>query len=405
MGYNHLSTYFIARKNLARRPFRTACLATLVTLLAFTLFGGGIVYFSLLRGLDSIADRLGGDALIVVPEGYERKVQGVYLRGDPSTFYLDKSVLAKIGQIRGVKDISPQLFVATLKESCCSLPVQLIGFDPRTDFSIKPWLAGEMAALPGPGEIIVGNMIEAAPGETLEFFNQPYKVLGRLAKTGMGYDTTVFMTIQDAQKLLARQLAYKEITNLSADNLLSSINVNVQKDYDVAIIGDKLRKISGPDKLSVIVTQNMLGSIKSSADKFLTLIYYSALALWLLALLVLLLVFSLTFNERLREFAIYRTLGASRRKLYALIFSEAALLSLCGASTGILLAALLVFPFNNYISQTLQIPYLLPAWPKIAVLLAASFTGAFAVGPLATLFSARKLGQAETYTVLRENEI
>lgn len=40
--------------------------------------------------------------------------------------------------------------------------------------------------------------------------------------------------------------------------------------------------------------------------------------LWLFAVIVLLVVFSVTMNERKREFAIFRVLGATQKKLAAI---------------------------------------------------------------------------------------
>ena len=92
--------------------------------------------------------------------------------------------------------VSGQMYVGTLSASCCSLPVQMIAFDPETDFVVQPWLKNQNAVRLEKGQVLVGSSVVAEPGETLQFYSTDFQVAGKLERTGMGYDSSVFMTFE-----------------------------------------------------------------------------------------------------------------------------------------------------------------------------------------------------------------
>ncbi|MDR1901658.1 MAG: FtsX-like permease family protein, partial [Treponema sp.] len=106
--------------------------------------------------------------------------------------------------------------------------------------------------------------------------------------------------------------------------------------------------------------------------------------LWILAILVLAVVFSVIIAERRREFGIFRALGASRFRLVSLIVSESALISFWGALTGIFLSGLLILPFRVYISRIINMPFVQPSLVVLLCIAAASFLVSFFAGPLAS---------------------
>ena len=128
-------------KNLMRRPGRTAALVLLTAFLALSVFGGSVVVRSLQSGLESLEARLGAD-IIVMPATAESKVsfKNMLLQGTTGAFYMDASVLDQVREVEGVAIAAPQTFLASLKADCCAVKVQVIGIDPATDFTVKPWI-------------------------------------------------------------------------------------------------------------------------------------------------------------------------------------------------------------------------------------------------------------------------
>ena len=126
-------------RNLFHKPLRTAALFVLTFFLAFTIFSGSAVIWSLQNGLDRLESRLGAD-VIVVPNKAKQKIdpKNLILNGTPGYFYMDKEKINLIEHVEGVDKVSPQIFLASLSASCCSIPVQIIGFDPGSDFIVQP---------------------------------------------------------------------------------------------------------------------------------------------------------------------------------------------------------------------------------------------------------------------------
>lgn len=195
-----LSTWRLASANLSKKPWRSISLALVVAIFAFMLLVGSMISSNLQQGIGSLSARMGAD-LLVVPQGQGKKIEGVILRAEPSTFYLKRSLLDVIESIPTVERASGQLFISSLDAQCCSVKVQLIGIDQSTDFVVEPWLRRAVERPLTGNEVIVGDYIFGQVGDELTFFDQTFKIVGRLEPTGMGFDSSVFMTMDAARKV------------------------------------------------------------------------------------------------------------------------------------------------------------------------------------------------------------
>jgi putative ABC transport system permease protein len=399
-----LSFLDIALCNLRRRPFRTTCLAALVALMAFVLFGGSLIAYSVINGTDGLARRLGADILIV-PKGYDQKMEGILLRGEPGAFYMDAEWLDRIAGFEGVSAASPQLLVASLNADCCSVPIQLIGFDHETDFIVDPWIR---TALPGDlsdGEIVIGGAIEGRVGDKLRFFNREYSIAAKMGNTGSGFDASVFMTMGSARTAAKDFVAMGGDFSMPEDSI-SSIVVMVDEGYTASGVARRMNDDFdyGNSGVIVVASKTIINNVSRGLRTIVAFIVALASLLWLMAFLVLAVVFSVTLNERKREFGILRSLGATRKKLVQLVFMESGFVSLLGGVAGMFLAALLVLPFRAYIHDAVSMPYMQPSIPQFVGLAVAGLSLSFIVGPLASLFSVAKIMKNDAYAVIREGE-
>jgi len=396
-----LSTLYLASQNLGRKPARTAALGFTAAVVAAVLFGGTMLVQSMQRGLDSMAGRLGADVL-VVPRGYEPTMKEVLLSGEPSTFYMARQVLPDVASLPGVAQTSPQLFIASLNAACCTLPVQLIGFDPASDFSIRPWLGNTVSQSLKPGEIIIGDLILAEVGDELQFFGQTFHVVGKLERTGMGLDVAVLMSLDSAYEMarLSESKAVRPV-GIGSDQL-SSILVKVDPGGDPQALSANIVRLH--PETDVIVSSQMIQGVADRLRGLLPLLYGLASLLWIMSICVLAAVFSMIVNERQRELGLLRAIGATRRRLFALIISESALLTGLSAVAGILAASLIIFPFRDLIAGRLGLPYLYPPAGEIAVLILLSLVITLLLGPLASLYSAVSASRTEPYAMIREGE-
>ena len=403
MGRQQLTPFIISLQNIKCRPFRSFSLTVLIFMLSFIVTGGSILAVCLLNGTGSMSARLGADALIV-PSGYESDVESALLRGEPSSFYFDGGLVERLTAVEGIERVSPQLFIASLNSEHCSVPVQIIGYNPETDFVISPWLAGQLNQSLPDDYVVVGYSVEAKPGDELSFFYKKYKVAAKLENTGMGFDSSVFMNMTAARASLDDYVLLGGTAIPNIKEAVSSLAVSLKSGYDTAAFARSVRIGFRSEGVGVVLPQAMISGIAENLQSLIILISLLIVFLWVLVVVVLAILFSVTLNERKREFGILRALGATRGRLGAIILTEAALISLIGSLTGTALLSLLYFCFNPLLSLMVKMPFLQPSPGKTAFLLTGGFLLAFLTGPVASGFSALKIGRLATYAIIKEGE-
>ncbi len=403
MKQKSLSAGRLAWLNIRRKSTRTAGLIILVAMLSFVLFGGTILSLSLRNGLKSMKLRLGAD-LIVVPLENDKGMEDLLLKGEPSCFYFNRSVEEKISRLNGVSQVTAQFFLTSLSAECCDVPVQLIGFDPETDFTVQPWIAqiydGELSE----GAVMIGSDINVENVSAIKFYGEYYKIAARFEKTGTGLDQAVFADMNTVEKLFegAKRAGQSFLEDVNPEYAISSVLIKAEDGYDRKVLIRDIRKELGG--VRIIETQSMFTGIADNLESLAVIIGIFAVMFFAIALIALFLMFSITANERKKEFGVFRTLGATRGRLTAILLLEAVYISGAGGIAGILLSSSILFPFQVYISDRLGLPYLQPTVFTIVAVLAVTFALTIGIGPLASAYSAIKISCTQTYLILREGE-
>lgn len=393
----------IAFKNIQNKSVRSASLIILTAILTLVLFLSSFLILSLRNGMHSLANRMGAD-IIVVPEGYDSKIRGAILRGEPNTFFLDKSVVEKIRKIDGVEIATPQLFIATLSAGCCSFPIQVIGFDSDTDFVVKPWLATQAKLPLEKGEVLVGHNIVGDMHEHVKFFNQEFIIRGRLAKTGMGFDNTVFVNFEEARRLVKEYEKVLKLEDKDHENMISCVMIKVDNSVDPVEIQNNIRNEFAGQGVYPLLSQSMMNEVSTSTQDMIKYVYILIALVWLLVFLVLTLVYSITIKERKREFATLRILGASKKHLRRIILSEIFTINISGAACGSVLGLIISILFGTWFSQSFKMPFLAPNVLTLAIIFIAVFAIGTIMGPLSSLISIKKMNAEELGLLLRQND-
>ena len=393
----------IAFKNIQNKSVRSASLIILTAILTLVLFLSSFLILSLRNGMHSLANRMGAD-IIVVPEGYDSKIRGAILRGEPNTFFLDKSVVEKIRKIEGVEIATPQLFIATLSAGCCSFPIQVIGFDSDTDFVVKPWLATQAKLPLEKSEVLVGHNIVGDMHEHVKFFNQEFIIRGRLAKTGMGFDNTVFVNFEEARRLAKEYEKILKLEDKDHENMISCVMIKVDNSVDPVEIQNKIRNEFAGQGVYPLLSQSMMNEVSTSIQDMIKYVYILIALVWLLVFLVLTLVYSITIKERKREFATLRILGASKKHLRRIILSEIFTINISGAACGSVLGLIISILFGTWFSQSFKMPFLAPNVLTLAIIFIAVFAIGTIMGPLSSLISIKKMNAEELGLLLRQND-
>ena len=390
-------------KNLLRRPGRTAALVLLTAFLALSVFGGSVVVGSLQSGLHSLEARLGAD-IIVMPASAESKVsfQNLLLQGTAGAFYLDAGALERVREVEGVAQAAPQTFLASLKADCCAVQVQVIGIDPASDFTVKPWIEQSYGRALGSMDVVVGCRVNADVGEDLRIYDRNTHVVARLAETGTGLDTAVYCDMDTMRTLLEAAEAKGVTHKLKSgdENVVSAIYVKVKDGWDVGKVNSALN--GHVRKATAVRARSMLTGVSDSLTGIARTVTVLIGAVWALALAILIIAFAMMISERRREFAVLRLLGASRRGLCGLVLKESALCSLVGALLGVGVAATGVFPFTALIETRLGLPYLTPDAGRVALLALLTALATLLAGALSSVWAAVRLSRVDPGATLRE---
>lgn len=391
-------------RNLVRKPGRTTALVLLTAFLALSLFCGTVVVSSLRHGLGSMENRLGAD-IIVVPAEAESKssLKNMLLQGTIGTFYMDASALDKVRETEGVQQASAQIFLSSLKADCCSVKIQVIGFDPDNDFVVQPWIAESLNRPLGDMEIVVGCKVGTDVGEILRIYDRRCLVAAKLAATGTGLDTAVYCNMNTIHTLL--QAAEEKGVSHKIDSgndteVVSAVYVKTLPGADIGLVNNRLN--GRIRKATAVRTTGMITEVADSLDGVSKTVAVLIAAVWILALIILFITFAMMVNERRRELAVYRLVGMSRSMLSGMILKETALCSLAGALCGTILGAVLVFPFTTLIETSLKLPYLAPAAGTVVIYALLAITVTVAVGCAASLRTASKLSRVDPGSTLRE---
>jgi putative ABC transport system permease protein len=403
---NRISTLKIALNNIVHRRFRSICVVSLVAVTTLLITGGSLLGYSLKNGLDSVNARLGADAMIV-PFSAGKAAESALLSGAPATFYFTADAARRIAQTEGIERATTQLFISTFDSSHCAALVQIIGYDPATDFIITPWLSGSNITEPREGEVVIGaGLTELNAGDDFQVFALRLKVVGTLDKTGMGFDNSVFVNLETAQMLLDEYEKFTGAVRLpegaSATEVVSALLLDLKPGIDLTAFQSGVNTNFRDADIRVILSQELLTNTSKNLGLAAGILTVLLAAFWLFAVFVLAIIFTLALNERQREFGLLRVIGATKRKLALIVITESALLCVTGALVGVGAVCIIVFSYGALISRILQTTYLPPTGGVFAAILVVCFALGAVIGPLASLFSAARIGKLDAFENLRE---
>ena len=164
----------------------------------------------------------------------------------------------------------------------------------------------------------------------------------------------------------------------------------------------KIRSAFKGQQIYPLAAKNMMSNVAAAIGSLSFYVHILTLVLWILTFLVLFTVFSSIINERKKEFAMMRILGATKKKLISLAFTESLIISGGGAAAGSFLALCIVLLFNQAFSQAVKLPYLRPHAIWICGLFVTVTLLVSAAGPVASLKMMRQFSKTQDALNARE---
>ena len=190
-----------------------------------------------------------------------------------------------------------------------------------------------------------------------------------------------------------------DFADIDPEQVVSCVLINVADGYSTEeVLNDINIHVK---KVKAVQTKEMISGIADSLGGVSAVVGILVAAIWLLGLIVLLLAFTMSVNERKKEFAVLRVLGASRKMLSSLVLKEALLTGVMGAVLGIVTGLLTVIPFNGLIEERLGLPFLLPSAGSILLLTAAAFAVSVLVSAVSAAYSAYRISRTDPAQILR----
>ena len=390
-------------RNIRKRPYRSFCLMLAAVIGSYALFVGLALKASLNNGIGRMQERMGAD-LMIVPESSEIEARNILLTGEPEFFYMDVSVAKAVADIEGVECATSQFYFTSISSDCCSARVQLIAFDPDTDFVINPWIDERVPTDVAGGSVIIGSEVTPLSNGKVKFYGSEYSVAGKLGETATGLDHSVFMTRDTMHEILndAKDKGYQFLNPEDDSSWVSTVLVRVNGDADITEVEKEIYK--NTEGIKVIETDKLISDVTVKLGSVENIINVTLTVLLVFSFLTMILFFSVIFHERKKEFAIFRILETSSSRICLFSLAEGITIGAAGGIAGLVLGMLTVFPFNHYIENSLDVPYLMPS--VLAVILY-GLTGVLVTtifGSVSSFLSTLSLAHAETYYTMRAGE-
>ncbi|RJQ43018.1 MAG: ABC transporter permease [Gaiellales bacterium] len=397
-----LGLLYLAAQNLRRKPFRSFVTIAIVGLAAGTLFSATLLIGSVHQSLEVGMERLGAD-LLVMPEGSAESGETALITGTPTSFYMDESVFEQVKAIEDVEQASPQIFIESMISSqCCTGHVQIIGYDPETDFVVGPWLEDNLNRPLENREVVIGSLILANKGESVHFFGTDFDVAGVLDSTGMGADESVFMSMDAAYEMALNSQEKAETFLEIQPGQISSVLVKVAPGTTVEQVAQRIK--AGVPGTMVMTANDLSQSVTDRLSGFLRGFFVLDAIVWVMSLLTIAAIFSMIVNERQREIGLLRAMGGSRRFVFRLMLTEALMMTAVGGLAGILVGGAGLFIFKAVITASLGVPYLWPPLWYFGMLMAGTLALAVVTGAIASLYPAVSSSRLEPYAAIRQGE-
>jgi len=406
----HIVTLIMA--GVRNRPGRNLATIFCFAFIAANIFSAQYLVAGGAGNVDQGISRMGAD-LIVIPAQYETLLQGVQMsqvtvngiiRVEPSTFRVSNDILDKIGKVRGISNMSPQLYVATLTlPELSPSPVDIYGIDPATDFTIQPWLQRPPDRIPGPGEVIAGSDVAGDLSSKISVSGHQYTIAGKLDPTRSAVDHSLFLRMDDAYALAASEEIISPSSSPINKGSVSAVLIRAEPDEDPKMVGARIQQPFSLAYIRVIGKNFAMAPVSHEVQGLPNLLNMISVIVILASLPLIALIAAMVTHERQREIGLFRALGAKRKVIFSLVMAESLFLSTVGGIVGVTVSFTVFVLVNTlgFFRTALLNSFRLPA-PGETMLMAGLAVGVvITIGSIAALWPAYQSSMMNPYDAIR----
>ena len=332
--------------NIARRRTQSTLTVTItaLTVLVFVMVLG--VFQTVNQGLALSRERLGADA-ILMPKYSNAKGDDLLFTAMPENIYMPIEVVEQAKQLKGVAAMSPQFYCQTLALGCCEPgeEARIVGYEPESDFILKPYLDEEHQNGINPEQIIIGHGYEDEDlvGGKYMILGRIFNVVAALQPTGTGMDSTFFMDWRVAQDMcLESEVLRQSWTKKDPHDYISVIMIKFEEGTDPDAFVRQVEE-SGME-CKALLTGDTISDLQSQLEVTMKVMF----ALWAASLLIAVLSLVGRFNalakERKKEIGLLRAIGLKKGQVFGLIIGETCTMALMGGVLGSAVALICMNP-------------------------------------------------------------
>lgn len=356
-----LNIYSLVWNNLRRQPFRHGMLAACVAAAAVLQAAAGWLGGGAGSGIKLCRERLGAD-LIAIPDDDPGDPKGADLKGPAAWSYMDRKVEDKIAKFIFVAQTSAQVRIQSLAGDSCggTGKISLIGFEPETDFTVRPWLTDRPGRRLGPDDALAGAALGLQPGSRIKLSGHPYQVADLLAPTGTELDFTVFVPLETASRMTREVSGRAQPILARRPDRISAVMIKLKPEGKGGVSpGEAAYELEkNLYEARIILPEPFLKKVMSNLGAISSVLRPASYAWWLITAMILGLAFAMATRERQREVGLLRALGAPRGFIFRMIILEALILAGAGAALGLTVSLGLGFGFSRLLAWRLAVnPY------------------------------------------------
>ena len=249
-------------------------------------------------------------------------------------------MLEEITDCDGIEAVSYQVY---LKDDSGETPVWIVGFDPETDFAIKPWITGGHDHTLPDGAVLAGYHVGTNADGTVTLFGRTWPVAQRLDETGSVMDDSVFVNDSVFVKLSAlsgiiEETGMEKYEKIHPETDFSAALVRIKKGADIDSVTHWLN--THIHKVTAVRSDAALTDAAEGIRSQIGLTAVITGCAWCVLLLALAIAQSLMMGERRKELYVWHAIGASRGIVLRVMLRETLLIYLSGSLLGILIASI-----------------------------------------------------------------
>ena len=394
-----MSLLYLVLRGLKERQFRSLLIAFFILVLTGFLLATTVILWGMEENLRIGMERLGAD-IVVIPFDVTEQAQEEVLAGMlPAKDSMPADHVRRILEMKAVKRASPQLYLSTIKGSPYSSAdeLRIVAFDPKTDFTILPWLKYKLPKPLGFRDAIGGALINKIdPPEHILANGYELALVGKLEPTGIWFDQTVFVTFETARDMIANGPIAGDV---SADTV-TRIAVDLKPGYDAARTATEMLLVA-PGIWPVQATKVMT-TLAAQRAGLIQSLFLALSIIWIFTVVLTGFVFSLIVNEQRREIGMFRAVGASRHFIFRLFLTEGAILASVGGLTGMIVTTFLLYFLKTWLMSAFEVRIYLPSLPGLVVSMIGCFLIALLLVLPALLYPAIRASRLDPAVAMRE---